>query len=451
MGRGPRFAIRGPRSGDFHSWSGITGSAPSLRLGRRSSCVMDEASGHRSPYERSWYKTLLVLALLLSACADDFTDARLTVSDSAGVRIAESSREALEAAPLWYADEQLEVDLADERDPAHTFFWVRAGAFLESGAVALADAGMSEVRVFGRSGEHLRSFGRAGRGPGEFVELVDLEVLPGDSIVTLDSGSRRVTVFAPNGEVVRDENLRWEGPGSGRQLLLLGGRRLGVFVGWSNSLAGRNLPTGISRLPRPIYVFDANGQFLWTAATPPGDEMYSPRPNHWIRPLYPRVPVVASRDGQIVLGKGENYELQILEPTGQLTEIIRIRDADVPLSPSDIRAIEERRVEHGNTTPEMRRQARANLDILPVPESAPPYTYIVVDDAGRIWVSDFGWYDPPVMWTVFGRDGGIAARVRVPEQFMLLDVAEDRILGVWSDEFGVEHPQIWRIDKTTEP
>ena len=77
--------------------------------------------------------------------------------------------------------------------------------------------------------------------------------------------------------------------------------------------------------------------------------------------------------------------------------------------------------------------------------------YIVVDDAERIWVSDFGRYEFPVMWTVFGLDGGIAARVRVPEQFMLLDVADDRILGVWSDEVGVEHPQIWRIDKTTEP
>lgn len=59
-------------------------------------------------------------------------------------------------------------------------------------------------RAYSPTGSFTRTFGRSGRGPGEFVAVEDMFWVPGDSLITVDGGNRRVTVFAPDGRHVRD-------------------------------------------------------------------------------------------------------------------------------------------------------------------------------------------------------------------------------------------------------
>jgi hypothetical protein len=71
----------------------------------------------------------------------------------------------------------------------------------ESGTVYVLDAMAGEVRVFGLDGEHLRTFGRKGDGPGEFRSPRALDQVDGTIVVT---DVRRVTQFSPSGDLLGD-------------------------------------------------------------------------------------------------------------------------------------------------------------------------------------------------------------------------------------------------------
>lgn len=58
-----------------------------------------------------------------------------------------------------------------EQETPDEFGRVSAIALGPGGTVFVADAGNHEIRVFGLDGEHLRTFGRGGEGPGEFASI----------------------------------------------------------------------------------------------------------------------------------------------------------------------------------------------------------------------------------------------------------------------------------------
>lgn len=62
---------------------------------------------------------------------------------------------------------------------------IKAVAVGDGGKIIILDAGVGKVRVYTSDGKHLISFGRIGRGPGEFQELLDLRVIQ-DTVVVLD-------------------------------------------------------------------------------------------------------------------------------------------------------------------------------------------------------------------------------------------------------------------------
>lgn len=70
-----------------------------------------------------------------------------------------------------------------------------------NGHLFVADLQLSAVKVYDRSGNYLRQFGRRGKGPGEFGVLYDMHV-NGEEIVTMDDQLMRFIKFSPEGEVI---------------------------------------------------------------------------------------------------------------------------------------------------------------------------------------------------------------------------------------------------------
>lgn len=75
---------------------------------------------------------------------------------------------------------------------------VVAGA---DGAVYVADEQGPDIRVFAADGEHLRTIGRRGGGPGEFESLASIGWV-GDTLVTQDARNGRVGLLQATGEWV---------------------------------------------------------------------------------------------------------------------------------------------------------------------------------------------------------------------------------------------------------
>ena len=80
--------------------------------------------------------------------------------------------------------------------------------------------------------------------------------------------------------------------------------------------------------------------------------------------------------------------------------------------------------------------------------TVPFYERILGDDEGNLWVEEFtvpG--EPPAGWTVFGTEGRLLGTVDLPEEFRPLHIGSDFVLGVATDDLGVERVRMYRLEK----
>ncbi len=103
----------------------------------------------------------------------------------------------------WTIEEELRIGSID--GPAATTFGSVDGLFVrvdESGVMYVLDAGARTIHVYSHEGEHLRSFGRAGEGPGEMLDPIGMDWGPDGHLWVIDGGNRRYTVFDRSGDLI---------------------------------------------------------------------------------------------------------------------------------------------------------------------------------------------------------------------------------------------------------
>jgi hypothetical protein len=88
----------------------------------------------------------------------------------------------------------LEIGVVDG-DSAFLFQSIVSTLSLPSGNIVVADAGGSELVMYGPTGAFVRRWGGRGEGPGEFRNLARLYPLGPDSLMALDSWTDRLSVF----------------------------------------------------------------------------------------------------------------------------------------------------------------------------------------------------------------------------------------------------------------
>ena len=129
------------------------------------------------------------------------TPSGVEVADSAGTRIVSSPpRDEVfaELAP----EPALSVGLLD--GPEELLFGdIESVARDANGNVIVADGQALEIRIFGPDGGWLRSLGREGEAPGEFLDLTGAWVLADGGILALDYRLDRITRFGAEDASVR--------------------------------------------------------------------------------------------------------------------------------------------------------------------------------------------------------------------------------------------------------
>jgi hypothetical protein len=121
--------------------------------------------------------------------------------------------------PALAAEEVGRVGSVD--DPDVGFSRIGGVAVDDQGAVYVLESQDRQIRVYGEDGSRIRTFGRAGAGPGEFrnARLIGFRH---DTLAVGDAGLGRVTLFARTGEVL--ETMRvppvWMEPAPGVMLMV---------------------------------------------------------------------------------------------------------------------------------------------------------------------------------------------------------------------------------------
>lgn len=383
----------------------------------------------------------LVLGAAYAACGpvgETNDPTGFTVRDSAGIQIAENRGVPPESIVVDGAP-RLDLGVADGA-PMFQFSGIVGAAINSDGEIVVANAGTAELRFFDRDGTFLRSVGRRGEGPGEFVALASL-FLRGDSLVAHDRRSWRFTVFDPTGEFIGMT------PPGGLFLGLLGD---GTLIGYDVTTREMPEPGSVTRSRGILLRYEPDGTASDTIATLEMNDRYvhTEIPGFSER-MFGRTTQFLFSDDRILLADNAAYEFRELRPDGSVARVIR-RDRPLrPVTDPDVTAyIARAGARYGDdprremfdrtlrdqppaaSMPAFGRSGLIRTELPPVQQSA----------TGDLWVLDYvAFPEEPETWNVFDHRGHLRGTVVLPPGVEIAHIASNEIIAVTRDGLDVEH------------
>lgn len=406
---------------------------------------------------------LVVVATALGACGEGDGEAgpasveRRTIGDTTEVIV---HLPTVEARSLL---ETQALGTLDGTDANYVFGRVGSLAVGSDGHLFVLDAQALEIRRFDPAGTWVRSYGRAGEGPGEFGFPNAITVRPDGGVFARDSRLARVQGFTP-------EPVQWPvvDPGYGTTAPLWSDDRLRLHV------ITRDPDAGTGRGLRVIVrVVDADGAVVRESSTPFEDVELATATAEWRSesgsgrasspvPFTPQVHWAIDRSGSWVGGVSDTYRIQVWGPERQ--GVLRFgRTAEPVAVAADERVFHMDRVQRSlrNTDPDW------DWNGIDVPRVKPPFSGVHTAGDGRIWVRTaqpgstrpdprapetvpeaLVWTEP-TQFDVFSADGDYEMSVAAPEELSLSPppvFLGDSIWAVSRDELGVERVKKWVVD-----
>lgn len=399
------------------------------------------------------------LAALLAACGGgDAAAPAATVTDSAGIAIVTHAAAAIDRLPVWTVADAPVVDLGGADTGMTAFTRVAGGQFEADGGFAVYDFEARQLRRFAPDGAPRGAYGRQGGGPGEFqmATLVPAR-LAGDSVVLFDAMSRRVTVYDPASGTARERDVRAI-PFLGLAAtigVLPDGRLLGV--GFTFDTTTRS-PGARYRTPSTVVALDADSVRIDTLLAYEGLEVYASsmsfnnRTNAVpMRLAFGRTPEVARAGNGFAVASADRPEVAWHDASGKVVRLSRLARPRLPVSEEAREAWIARDLEQITRSPfpipeEIKRQLEERTRSQPFADSIPWFGTALADAAGRLWVRESPVSDDEApSFYVFGPDGVLVARARLPERVQLMDVRGSRVLGLWKDADDVEHVRVYAL------
>jgi hypothetical protein len=402
---------------------------------------------------------MALLAASLSGCAEsaEMRAGAAEVRDSAGVRIVENTGGAWQTP--WHIAAQPTVTIGSaEGDTTQLLFRVTGALRLRDGSIVIANAGTNELLFFDAAGTYTHRAGGEGEGPGEFRGLSWLSRFGEDSLVAMDIRARRLSYFDSEGRFGRsvrlepNPDLPFPGP-------------VGMFddgtllVTQGAFMLGAEGPTRVERSAEELYRYSADGQTATVLGTFPGVE-FSISPTGTTLPgggdrygqgarEFGRRTGFAARGQRYCVADNATYEINVYDLDAGLTLVIRKQHTPVPVTDDDVRGLREARLARV-TDPNRRRAIQRAQSMKPEPPATMPAyaASIRLDAAGNLWVPEYaqpGAYS--LAWSVFSESGQLLGVVDLPEAISVLDIGLDYVLGLRTDELGVQYIQVYQLAK----
>ncbi len=390
-------------------------------------------------------------------------------TDSAGIPIATAVE------PMWspdegwtVADEPL-VEIGTVDGPLeYQFGEVVAAARLSNGDIVVADRAASELRSYDATGTFQWSAGRFGQGPGEFESLDFLGTVAGDSLVTYDEGLQRVQLFDAGGQVARSFDVRPQrfetdrGGVPSPEDLSAPDKAVGIAGGYLivrflelGDQGTRGVVRWIDDRLVAVTLADGSVNDLIVVG---GEEVafHGGRRDRYAFGNHAEFGAAADRVGVI---DTEAWSVRILSPVDGTIERIVRRDVE-PREVTD--AVFEEHLAgilamFSSAPPEEIDRIQRMWRDTPRAPVLPVLRSIHVDATGHLWVAPYyvaGAEPPP--FEIHAPDGTWLGSVSVSpglqrafNQYLApyMEIGEDYILGVWTDDLDVQYVRMYRINK----
>ena len=377
--------------------------------------------------------------------------------------------------------------------PEYTFTRIQSIVMVPDGSVIIADVPISAggrgntasatIRWYGADGRYIRSLGRGGEGPGEYIQPSGIGRLPDGTILVRDARLHRINVYSPAGEAAAtwriDEPTNATYGGADRLVADNAG-----FIYLRASERPRREPGAPLIIPQPtddrLVRLRSDGTVIDTLAAPRLPDVTPPILRVTVRsstlgsavPYSPWKTWSRSPLGYFVTAVTNRYAIDLRIPpatpgaarpptwrAGDRVVSVRRQVAPIPISDDERaarRAVVERRMQA--------RDPRWEWSGPDVPRVKPPIKGVLVADDGRLWVhvsvpserfsppadasptdeASLPFREPP-LYEVFEPDGTWLGRVRLPEGVRLHAMRGDIVWGVTTDADDVPTARRFRI------
>jgi hypothetical protein len=360
---------------------------------------------------------------------------------------------------------------AVEGSGANVFGNISAAEVLSDGTIVAADNQALQIRFFSPTGEHIRSLGRRGDGPGEYQQIFAIDRFAADSLSILDTFLSRVTVLSADGEVIRVVPLRPpQVRGADDQAVGLPGMRPAhpeANGGWLAVAQPANVPpTGLrppalATLPILVIRYDDAGQIRDTTvitdgvqvifATANRDEL-PPGATSGYQVMLPAASLrtyIVLRTDQVHIADSRKFEIRTFKTDGQLVRKVRYPRLNVSFEQEELTRRRDRALAAAQTA--VRRElVMAMLDEAYRPENRPTLSDLQADGAENLWVREWG-REPnaSTRWLVLNTFGIATAVADMPASYVIRQIGTDGVITVDRDEMNVQYLSLRRWVKPT--
>lgn len=396
----------------------------------------------------------LLLLLPLLACGDHRPAATSAIiRDSAGIRIVENRAPRWTQGTGWKVDPSPILSIGSESDSGEQFGQIQDVLRLADGGLIVAEGSTAELRVYTDSGRYLRSIGRRGEGPGEFIGLGLVRTYRGDSLLAYDYQLRRISIFDRDGRFGRAVNLH---PPDGTFPDIEGATLDGGFIGLSNEFPSGAIKSGTVRNPMRLFRFGPEGELVDTLGAFPGYEtgIYNEtNGNNHMRISF-TIPFghqtsVAVRPAETLVGANDSYEIRTYDAQGDIRRILRREIPPVPVTKQMIETVNaEEDAQNPRPDPASRERVAKLRAVIVYPRTLPAFRDFHVDDSGYLWVRSFNAPGDSIpRFTVFDSTGQMLGDVEAPRHFEVTGIGAEYLLGIWKDDNEVQHVRMYAIRK----
>ncbi len=349
------------------------------------------------------------------------------IRDSAGVRIVEYG--SLRNSPMFKIQQDAYLHLggvqADPKDELDARQWFLGATELSNGTIVVNE--LTSLKFFTAAGRFVRSVGRQGQGPGEFVQTREVCRLLGDSLLVIDYSNGSLSLWDSAGTHVRT----FARPG---------------FVprgacAPDGSVVARRIKPGSGGTESAVQLVNhalvrRDGSTILELGLLPSDQYAG---------SVMRESSIVVDGGNLVVADGRRFEFLIRSLSGRPRLIVRSAETPRPITDLEWQRRAESMVPRG--TPFFQRQASvARTMAMDRPVAFPAIQQIRVDPLHRIWVQDF----ESERWTVFDSRGALLGAFSLPRRTgsmraMLAGIGTDHVVVHTIDTDGAAHLSFYRI------
>jgi hypothetical protein len=374
------------------------------------------------------------------------------VYDSAGVRVVLSHSPVWGTESAWTISDTpiLEIGLKEGENP-YLLNRVMGATVTSQGTIVVANGGDCSIRAFGPDGKVVWVSGACGEGPEEFQRILGL-FGAGGQIYVRQYPQASLRILDTHGTFIGTafQNLPAEFRSSDP---------LGTFEDGSVLLGDKirpNVDQGPFQVSYTVGRLRSDGE-IDTLTTLPF--LNSVRHQSGFRgaerPM--KILSLAIHRDRIYYSWPDRYEINILGPDGKLETVIRRDWKPTAVSEEYVQRARERTMRGEGGVGGPPGFLREIVDEMVFSEFHPAHHGFHVDHSGNLWVLgadprrwDYGRIPPRIFdesssWDIFDPEGVWLGTVQTPPRFVLYEVGEDYLLGLWRDELEVEYVRRYEL------